>query len=65
MKLVHIDQIDINKTSSYTEFHFDLSAPVEPSLGANTYVAHFIDPTSIISDVRIMNPWRETSDEVK
>lgn len=35
MKNAHIDLVDIGKSFSYSEFNYDLSGPVEPSLDGN------------------------------
>lgn len=40
-----------NKLKPYSEFHFDLSGPLNPSLGGKVYSAHFMGPLSSKTDV--------------
>lgn len=65
LKYSPIDNFDREKTSPHSGFHFDLPCPIKPSLGGNVNIVHFIQPTSSISDVRLIKPRSETSNEVK
>lgn len=65
MELAYLDHVDIDKVVLYSEFHFYLSGNVEPSLGGNSYTIQFFEPTSSISDVRMMKQRSDTSAEVK
>lgn len=58
MKLDHVDLVDIDKSVPYSECHFDSSRPVEPSLGGNAYIAHFIEIMSSIYEAKKLHESR-------
>lgn len=63
MKQFPVEIIDLLKNISPTEFHFDLSGPIKPSLWLHIHAAHFIKPTFSITDVRLFKSRSETSKE--
>lgn len=65
MKLAQVDPVDVDKSVPYSEFYFHLSGSVERSLGENAYIAHFIKPTSSISEFGIIKKRKDTSPEIK
>lgn len=41
-------------TTPFEELHLAVSGPVHPSLGGNTYVAHFLETYSLVSTVSFL-----------
>lgn len=65
LKQSPVENVDPEKNLPHTQFYFDLSGPIKPSLGGNINAAHLIQPTYSIMDVRLFEAERDTTNEVK
>lgn len=53
------------RREDFEEIHYDLSGPITPSLGGNVYAAHFMEPTTAVSDVKFLKHKGELANQVR